>query len=82
MQLPQELVSACARGGEIMLLLPRGLGNVHQEKYCPRKILVFEMQLGRALKKAAEKGKERREEPSHYSPHALLTGLCLQPMWK
>jgi len=48
----------------------------------PRNLLVFKMQLGRALKKAAEKCKERREEPSHHSPHTLLAGLYLQPMWK
>lgn len=45
---------------------------------CSRKILVFEMQLGRVLKTAAEKGKELFQ----CSPQALLPGLYLQPMWK
>lgn len=42
----------------------------------PRKILGFEMHLGRVLKKTAGKGKERRAEPSHCSPHGCTSSPC------
>lgn len=45
-QLPQEPLSVRAQGGEITLLLPRGLGNVHRDGPSKKSTVFLKCSLG------------------------------------